>query len=745
MNYGRFFTLDVNASQLVRGLTVFNYRGIKNKQVSTDNSRDKYPIYVNISKDLISFSVHYIKEGQDSAEHSNSLIFSLPIASNLNIKYNITSNIINIFSNQFPYNNEGNIIYDIAANSIQNTEECNKGISYSSLEVFGINLKKPETEDRPPIIGLLRKLFLDFIYDLEHTGVFKNAPGYDEIYASLNDNFLFRSIRNKAEYYYQRKSASPYNDKDERGYFTHSDRDIFMADYLVEAERRWVETIADPRSDATFHAAKGWLRSTEEEMHAVYHSGHLSYPNSDIKSKYSTDRCADFLSKIKFPKSDDRTKVEYNKRCTKEYDTQVVETARKATQWYLHKYCFAGILNIWHGRQNGAWKWMYAILSIFLLLTIVYPAFNQTVSDDYLHSIMIAGGLLVFVRLIRYLRDRKRLGRVGRVNIFMPRLLASVVTAWFTLAIGEDIFRGFFDTEHQLWISAVLVIITFVFVSFEIGRLNPYLDRSKTIGRSITLLVMAFTYSLLSGILIISFFGDKYLNRGDYVADFYADKVFTENRDYKMDSLKQMDYLSSQFYEVISRHDTEIMNRIGGLKPNIDSSLPDSIRKYLCTPCCVKTDSIKYGITIGLLSIFSSNDTDNEQRMLKEVHANMTEGALVRQKTRFLKDAIEKMKDSLITIDATMLRHMHIIYNEDGAVVKDNSWIIFLKSINDNQLYKETLEYLRNDEGESALVLESKRKIQVYKNMLLQFAFIAMFIGVFLQLIFEDKPVTEPI
>ena len=104
MNYGRFFSLDVNASQLTDEVTVFNYRVLKNSKASAqDGLREKYPIYVTLSEEGVSFHVHYINEkNETTVYHTNSLILLLPISANLNIKDNLTRNIIEIFWNKFP-------------------------------------------------------------------------------------------------------------------------------------------------------------------------------------------------------------------------------------------------------------------------------------------------------------------------------------------------------------------------------------------------------------------------------------------------------------------------------------------------------------------------------------------------------------------------------------------------------------------------------------------------------------------
>ena len=152
----------------------------------------------------------------------------------------------------------------------------------------------------------------------------------------------------------------------------------------------------------------------------MYQSGHLKYqlPNKreKIVSKSTTLRCADFLAKIRYPRSDDRDKVKYNDKCTERYDTQVIETANVALDWYLHKYCFAGVMKIWHGTGHNLWRVLTAIISTLLLVSLFYRPMGLLWNLSLLQQLF---SLLFFCRIFTWLKDRKRLGQVGGINVFM--------------------------------------------------------------------------------------------------------------------------------------------------------------------------------------------------------------------------------------------------------------------------------------------------------------------------------------
>lgn len=742
MNYGRFFSLDVNASQLVDGIAVFNYRGVKKKfiKIVNDNLREKYPIYVTFSQDGVSFQIHNIEENtlENSITHTNSSILSLPISLNLNVKDNLTQNIINIYRNKFPHNSAENRLYNYVASSIKNSEQDGKGITYSSLEVFGIVYDKPQDIVRPPIIGMLRKLFLDFLYDLEHSNVFKNAYNFESIYIALNENFLFNAIRNKAEYYYQRKVASTTRKEFETS-FDVTDKEIFIADYYVEAERRWVETIIDPRSEAIFHIATGWLLEAEKEMNAVYESDILSpYQKGrrvNPKSDYKTLRCVDFVKRIKYSKSEDAKDVEYNKKCIESSKYQILDTAKAASNWYIHKYSFGGTLRIWYGKSYWARTILFVAAIVLFLLSIVAPSWIGLTN-----SLTVAVSVVIFLSFWRMISLSKEcLKRVGSINLLMPRLFAAITTAWFTLAIGEDVFKGFFDTIHSYWASGTLLIVTFFFVAYEIGKINPFISIHRIVGRSFALIGVAFIYSFIAGLLVVHFFGSKYLERSDYIDEFYANEVFIEKPNYIIAQENTQTYVHEYFYGLIHKYDSLLYDDV----QNLTIQYEDRCIDYLDQPL----ENVKYGVTAKLLAVFNASDsllTYSEK--ITELHQHMINGSLLNHRIAKVRSFVDSVKASgSISISSRDLKTFKIKPDTSSSTgVIDLGWVEMLKSIDNQTAYRETLKYLSDTKTHQPVVSEYIG-INIFRELLLQFTFFAMFIGIFLQLIFEEKPVTEPI
>ena len=756
MNYGRFFVLCLESSRLTEGVTVFNYRGLK------DDSRDevydqikespKYPIYVVLSKDGVNFFLHYCKEMDNDVDrdidkdvkhkHSNGPILSLSISSNLDIKDNITNNLNAIHTDIFPHkdNSSGhdNYLYNLVKTNLKSTETVHKGITYSSLEVFNINYPTC-FDDNYLITDFLRKMFLDFLFDLCHTKVFHNVINFEDIFVRLNENFLFKAIRNKAEYYYQRKLINQESEHN-RSSLLDIDKKIFLVDYYSDSEQQWVNTIVDPIAEFYFFHSD-WFVSIEDEMNNIYVSEKLKPDKAlrNSKKHYSkvnkTKSCYDYLAKIKYRKNDKKDSV-YKSITKVKY--RIFESANIASNWYIHRYNFSGTTRIWFGEGYLFKSRILILLLLLLVIGFTWSSLSRSITGD---EIIFPGIIIVLLScfwwssLIKAKYDCKS---VGRISILMPRLFASIVAAWLTLAIGEDVFKGFFDTIHDVKISYSLLIITFIFIYYEIGKINPYLKRSRKIIRSFTLLLLAFNYSFFIGLLIINFFGVKYIERSDYIEEFYTNNVYIQTPNYTLEDKEQ--FTHEQFYKIIKDHNPNLLRKIDNLNESMKKS---PIYNEFGNDIIVSFSSlnsntfINYHLTLTLLDAFISNVKDIDD--LNITSESMAINPVLRGRV----EMVNRRVDSLLELPI----------KPHFSFVKDQSsyWIYLIKCINSNVLCREVLKKMvvSNDEdnGSKRLLVKSEFifTIIIFRELLLQFSFFAMFIGIFLQLIFEKQTITDPI
>ena len=300
----------------------------------------------------------------------------------------------------------------------------------------------------------------------------------------------------------------------------------------------------------------------------------------------------------------------------------------------------------------------------------------------------------------------------------------------------------------------MLALITFVFVYYEIGKLNPFIALKTKIIRSAALISMAFAYSFLAGLLVVHFFGGKYLERSDYIDEFYTNHIYVESPEFNMNNVPE--YIQKHFYEQVDKYDSLLLDTIVRLKVTYDTAKLDSrlitdyLSKYkypiVCKSFWELKDSIEYGKTLFLLSLFTSCGGENGDK-IEELHQHMMDGSLVAHRIRKVKEYVRGHRE--LVLDSVGLASLKVSYNEkvtsNQNAISDYSWIELLKSVDNHTLYRETLKDLKKNDDSTPVLSVSRLGVNVFRELLIQFAFFAMFIGIFLQLIFEEKPVTEPI
>lgn len=263
MNYGRYFSLDSESTNLVKGVTVFNYNPIGfeggfNKMNMIECSRQdtpQYPVYLQFGKNGISIYCHYalmLPQQKSRVLHQNCLILSLTATSGINQTDNLTSRINSYFSVPFP-------------NQLSKDEEnkgerqfikkfckyirSNKKDGY--VHVYSERRTKEKNQD------ILFTLLLNFMFDLEHSDVFKNAKYYAECYKMLHENPLYDAISRKAEYYYCCQSIL-----NSEAYSAINSEDWAFA------RRRWLETLTNPSQIDMLYESP-WFKTIYEEIEDI--------------------------------------------------------------------------------------------------------------------------------------------------------------------------------------------------------------------------------------------------------------------------------------------------------------------------------------------------------------------------------------------------------------------------------------------------------------------------------------------
>lgn len=275
MNSGSFFRLDLENSKVVNGVTFYEYIDLPDLDVGVDGVR--YPIKLTITQERVMVFVHYYNSSGDFIpRHTEDIILDLPYLTN-NTE-SLSSTIKRLYNTVFPLSdylqrlmswrydgsspkklekkleNELGKLNAMDDSNEKERETIKKRInelqtettivnkyaylqdsqvnkdSYSSLFIWGLiddsgsehssyQLKEKleniveetaqeETEKDEKISSFtrfLRKFILDFMFDLMHSDVFESSKYYTQMKDGLMNDFFFSSIVKKSEFYYYRR------------------------------------------------------------------------------------------------------------------------------------------------------------------------------------------------------------------------------------------------------------------------------------------------------------------------------------------------------------------------------------------------------------------------------------------------------------------------------------------------------------------------------------------------------------
>lgn len=499
MNYGKWFTLDLEASDLKNGITVFNYRGFKfrkkdaplefEKEEDGEMTTPEYPIFLTFNSDGVHFCCHYALLSPSSKDdesnngklpiyHQDNMILSLECSGNTHTSRDFHHRINDAFCAVYPRKNNpiengtGDAFFkQFKSQTLRGIGEleAEKGVTYSSLEVFRKQQIDEDWDVTEYTHFVVRKLFLDFLYDFEHTDVFQNSPNYDTVYSRFHEDLLFDAIAKKAEYYYQKKLCENVfcNTKDR-----FEDKNYLLANLenYVYAEHHWVECILNPQSDKLFYDSN-WIISTKKELDNVY---------------TSVNSCADLLEKIQMLYDDSETKIIELKQIIK-------SSAEQAHAWYIHKYDLGGSLHVLFGDRSP-------VLWLCLCIPPLFPIARKLLSK------------------------RSAIRMVGTIEMFLPRMFAAIFAAWFSLFSFVDRYISVWQNpiSHQNhtsgWITLGIfatLLLMFTFLYSEIKRKTKYtfedhkteLSKSTSfegtiLRRVLSIFVIGFEYSAITSIFI---------------------------------------------------------------------------------------------------------------------------------------------------------------------------------------------------------------------------------------------------
>ncbi len=628
MNHGYFFTLDIEKSRLDENLAVFNYSDLPAYLGNPHKGTPQYPISIIITNTSVRCILHYcvykchthveeypgleticidkpyylhqlplghtVVNGAKPTEifEIEEEIFELPF---VNDNSRLTSVVKNLYCTKFPLKRDSTSAkkYDLnyidylitsrysrcGVDDAQDVEKLHKACEkfrnidctkqcYSSLKVWG--LKEEESKDEEKLYDLetegkldkfLRKVLLDFLFDVKHSDVFQNSGNFKTMQEGLEANFFVSAIIKKSEFYYQRNLVN--RNKESKNY-------QIYAEYFDKAEHAWVDCIRDPQAEKHFRYIPDWYQLQEDKKNTVCKViknefdkvCQANYPRFIVrKDSWFTDP-EEEMQRIVFALKTDKTIENEKGKCIHEPVCEInnsYEFAKKKgtesdfkdlrirekqiSQWMYKRYDFADALRMAFspiGKQWAAWvNWIIVLL--FLGISFAFLIRPDWVKDHFHLFTYAAVITLLFVsvsfviKLGRFIFAKGPRANTFHLHLILPRLIASIAAAWMTITFSEDLFKIFFD-QHWSWSSILIIsVVVLFFVYFEVDKIIPYSTKWTKLCRSSELVLLSFVISLAVGICAINFTGERLIERSGILSDFYMQQLEAEDFDYEDD------------------------------------------------------------------------------------------------------------------------------------------------------------------------------------------------------------------
>lgn len=579
MNYGRFFEFDFESSYLQKGIAVFNYRWLK-RQDGSDKNTPRYPVYLTFTPESFSFNLHYLKEKKDKEgeksqgmelSHYHNTIIEVRLAPNVDEAKGLTESLNNAYDAQFPLktkDNGGGIttvdddLLEVVKNSFD-AQDCLVG-GYSQLDCFEPEAKVDYDLTQKSTPHLLRKIILDFLFDLEFSNVFKNIAFYDDLAAKLKEDFFFNALLNKARYYYYRTEL---NAKEAVERCLQKGEDVakcdqglkFFFEQYAKAERAWVSSIVDSRAMKTFHESP-WFDEAYQELEQVYFASRAgrwrkksegnavkdipqeprigSVPPARKAARKAAARRS-YLKRIGATEDPFKLTVSNMLNLTRKQSPELwktkektsfngsvrmhCDTAKKAASWEVSHYHFIGLWKLWFGDIPTLVSSMAIIVPLLLILLLwvcgVYlddegfdflsEASNKTIKNWFFIITIVPVAIFIYAIGWVIRRHFRSTWGEGSMALMMPRLLAAVTTAWFTMTMSVDVLQVFVGKLEHLRVPAMIILasMTLFFEVYEARMKNPFDQRYQWLLSSVTVFAIAFTYSIIVGLMAFHFFG----------------------------------------------------------------------------------------------------------------------------------------------------------------------------------------------------------------------------------------------
>ena len=475
MQAGQFFELD-NTSSLHKGEVIFRYT-----KVQAENTRPTYPIYLSFKPASIDFYFHgYFKSNEETFEFIETNILSLPLYNQGTIINELSKALKSVYREEFPKENSFKV--EGKTNGARN-----KYPAYSKLSVFNPDASEKEIQHLN-----LRVLLLDFLFDLQHTDLFKASPYYDKVNQLLRGNLFFEALAAKAKFYYYIENT----DKKGNGKlpFGFNCNNNFNNEYR-KAREKWVEIIQNPGSDkvidgkAKRNKSNDWFENIEVELLQILQ---LELKKGKKKSAFKTEN-------------------------------------KKISIWFVERYnlikAFLSILDL---------NFFIGFLVLSLLGSIAFYCFKE--KGDYPVLSTINNFILIFFTLTFVFILIKSKGSIKFTFQFIIFNLIIILFSSWIFVFDLDIVRNrLFDYQFHLPDSLIIVLFLFalsiVLMYGSEREVRPTAKTSISIRKAIILTFLAFFYAFNISLISTHFFASGRLSKDKFLENYWFNTIVSDNEE----------------------------------------------------------------------------------------------------------------------------------------------------------------------------------------------------------------------
>lgn len=386
------------------------------------------------------------------------------------------------------------------------------------------------------------------------------------------------------------------------------------------------------------------------------------------------------------------------------------------------------LLDVDNSKGCGYDDWLYAFLIIcgcsafsfvliknnyvrvgIIVLSILFSLYHNLLTFSVwtngvwaLAAILImAGGYLVFDSFFskKYKELRKPyIHPIESWHLMLPKLVASITAAWLTIAMGFDALAAFFDSPVVWTTMSIIIIVVFSFILYQIDRELPESSSWMKVYRSFELLIISYCLSLCIGVVIINFVGIRYLERSGALDVYYNEYVYEHGKapliveTNHVDTLIDVDSLRSE------RERFKLLSQdYAKCRLILDKVLLFPLPEDMKAEGLQKQDYKDFLQTIGVVLFFSPSSENHGQ---------------------------------MVALDDK--KYTGFLLAQDSLPSPTTSFVHRYRLAQKGPLYARKK------------IIYSKGDLFIVQDFLIMFSFVAMFIGVFLQMVFFDrKKMTE--